>query len=101
MIMDMGTSCQSLAITDKEKVLKVKSIVDSENSKSEIFFVVAGIGLRIVADSQTPNRIGRELAYASITESSAYRELDASKRLKPLTLELNAWKINIIIQQFK
>ncbi|KAF7991246.1 hypothetical protein HCN44_002808 [Aphidius gifuensis] len=76
---------------DEETFLKVKSIVDPENSKSEIFFALAGIGLSIVADSQTPNKNSRELAYASITDSSAHWELDAGKRWKPLTLELNAW----------
>lgn len=76
---------------DEETFLKAKSLVDPESSKNEIFLAIAGVGLSIVADSQTPNQHSRELAYASITDSAAHWELDAGKRWKALTLELNAW----------
>ncbi|XP_028982314.1 vacuolar protein sorting-associated protein 13A [Diachasma alloeum] len=77
---------------DEHMFYKMKTVVDPEYSKTEVFLALSGLGVSIVADDCTVSKTSsRELAYASITDSSAHWELDIGKRWKSLTLELNAW----------
>ncbi|XP_066588204.1 intermembrane lipid transfer protein VPS13A-like isoform X2 [Prorops nasuta] len=88
-----------LLFTQQEDTyFKVKSIIDPEPSKKEIFFSLAGIGLSMIANS---NGIGRELLYANISSSGAHWELCMGKRWKSLKLELSAWIENKYINSCK
>ncbi|XP_011303575.1 vacuolar protein sorting-associated protein 13C [Fopius arisanus] len=82
-----------LTFTQDEHIfLKMRAAVDPEYSRTEVFLGLSGVGISIVADDCTVSRTSsRELAYASVTDSSAHWEVDIGKRWKSLTLELNAW----------
>ncbi|XP_048515019.1 intermembrane lipid transfer protein VPS13C-like isoform X2 [Athalia rosae] len=67
---------------------KAKSIVEPEFSEREIFLSLSGIGLSISMESAMNVK---ELAYFSVTDSSAIWELYFGKRWKTLSLELSAW----------
>ncbi|XP_046422194.1 vacuolar protein sorting-associated protein 13A-like isoform X1 [Neodiprion fabricii] len=78
-----------LLFTQDENIFqKAKTIVEPEFSEKEIFISLSGIGLSISMQSAM---IVKELAYFSITDSSAIWELYFGKRWKTLSLELSAW----------